>query len=42
VLKSREFLARHADAARTRTMSGFNPLLDDYVNTSILVAEHAA
>lgn len=38
VLKSREFMARHADVGRTATMSGFNPLLEDYVNTSICIS----
>jgi len=38
VLKSRDFLAANARAVRaTATRSGFNPMLDDFDNTSVLV-----
>ena len=37
--KAAEFLAAHADLAATRTRSGWNPLLDDFDNTSVLLAE---
>lgn len=36
--QSGRFLARYADVSRTRTMSGYNPLLEDFVNTQILTA----
>ena len=39
VMSSAEFLAAHADVARTRTLSGYNPMLQDYPNTRVLCAE---
>ena len=37
VLPSAQFLRRHADVARTRTMYGYNPMLEDYTNTRVLL-----
>lgn len=39
VQPSGAFLAAHADVSRTRTLSGFNPLLEDYRNTRVLTAD---
>ena len=39
VLRSSQFLATFGDSARTRTLSGYNPLLEDYANTRVLVAD---
>ncbi len=36
-LKNAEFMARFADLAATTTLSGYNPLLEDFANTSFLV-----
>jgi hypothetical protein len=33
---SRDFLTRHAQWERTRTLTGFNPMLDTYANTRFL------
>jgi hypothetical protein len=39
VMKSAEFFARHADLRRTALAGGaYNPLRDDFSNTSVLVA----
>lgn len=38
VLKSREFLASHAPVKRVETRSGYNPLLEDFANTSFLLS----
>ena len=37
-MKSNEFLRQYADAAATRTADGFNPLLEDFQNTAVLIA----
>jgi hypothetical protein len=37
VMPSHRFLGRYGDVAQTRTMSGYNPMLEDYANTSILL-----
>lgn len=37
VMSTRDFMARHAATSHTRTMLGYNPLLDDYTNTSMLL-----
>lgn len=37
VIKSREFLAAHAPVKRAATRSGYNPLLEDFANTSFLL-----
>ena len=39
VLTSAQFLASFADVRRTATLSGYNPLLEDYVNTRVLTAD---
>ena len=36
-LKNAEFMARFADLAATTTLSGYNPLLEDFANTSFLI-----
>lgn len=41
VLSQAAFMAGHADVARTATLGGYNPLLQDYANTRVLVAEVA-
>jgi hypothetical protein len=33
VVTSKDFLAAHADVPRTTTRTGYNPLLEDFVNT---------
>lgn len=38
VQKSSRFLEAYADLAATRTISGYNPLLEDFLNTSVLYA----
>lgn len=30
------FLSRYAECARTRTITGYNPMLEDYLNTAVL------
>lgn len=37
VLKQGDFLREYGDTAATRTMSGFNPMLDDYRNASVFL-----
>jgi hypothetical protein len=37
VLQSADFLRQYADVARCRTMTGYNPLLEDYTNTRMLL-----
>ena len=39
VLKSSAFLARHASVAETATRSGYNPLIEDFLNTSFFLSE---
>ena len=34
---SREFFGRHARVGATQTRSGYNPLLEDFVNTRVFV-----
>ena len=36
-LSTADFMARHALPAATRARSGFEPLLQDFVNTSVLL-----
>jgi hypothetical protein len=36
-VRSAAFLAAWADVSRTRTLTGYNPLLEDYANTRILL-----
>ena len=36
-LRTREFMERHALPAATRAQSGFEPLLEDFANTSVLL-----
>lgn len=36
-MKSAEFMRLYADLAATRTRSGYNPLLEDYSNTSFFL-----
>lgn len=38
VVKQGEFLREFADLRRTRTFSGFNPLVDDFRNSSVFVS----
>ena len=38
VVKQREFLEEFADLRATRTISGFNPLLDDFRNSSMFIS----
>lgn len=38
VQKSSRFLEAYADLAATRTISGYNPLIEDFLNTSVLCA----
>lgn len=38
VMKQNAFLASHADIKQTRTRSGYNPLLRDFTNTSMLLS----
>ncbi|CEP00447.1 hypothetical protein PBRA_001501 [Plasmodiophora brassicae] len=38
VWKTAEFMSTFAETSRTMTKSGYNPLLEDYVNTRILTA----
>lgn len=37
VMKTRAFMEKHADLSATRTKSGYNPLLEDFANTSVYV-----
>ena len=39
VRPSAEFLMEHAEVARTATISGWNPMLQDYLNTAVLTAD---
>ena len=39
VLSSAEFMNLYADAKRTKTMSAFNPLLDDFQNTAFALVD---
>jgi hypothetical protein len=32
---TKEFMSKYADVQKTKTRSGFNPLLSDYANTKI-------
>ena len=38
VVKSEEFVRQYADVAATKTMSGYNPMVSDYSNTSFLLS----
>ena len=38
-LKSREFMKRYASIADTMTAGGYNPLLQDFTNTSFFVGQ---
>ncbi|ETW03116.1 hypothetical protein H310_05540 [Aphanomyces invadans] len=38
IVKSRAFLEKFADIAKTRTILGYNPLLEDYANTSFILS----
>lgn len=38
VVHSWDFLKKHANTTRTETLTGFNPLLDDYGNTQFLLS----
>ena len=38
-LRSAEFLARNGDLLETETRTGYNPMMEDYDNTSILLAQ---
>lgn len=38
VVKQGEFMREHADLRATRTFSGFNPLVDDFRNSSVFVS----
>ncbi|KAJ0402152.1 hypothetical protein ATCC90586_007938 [Pythium insidiosum] len=38
VVKSAAFLKEFADLKQTRTMTGYNPLLEDYTNTSFILS----
>ena len=37
VQKSPDFLEKYADLAVTRTITGYNPMVDDFQNTSVLI-----
>lgn len=37
VVSNAELMGRYADVARARTLSGFNPLLDDFKNTRVFL-----
>ena len=37
-MKSKDFLRRYAQIERTSTKNGYNPLLEDFLNTSFFVA----
>lgn len=37
VIKSSEFIAKYANVTLSRTKTGYNPMLEDYANTSFLV-----
>lgn len=37
VQKSPDFLEKYADLAATRTITGYNPMVDDFQNTSVLI-----
>ncbi|KAF0743122.1 hypothetical protein Ae201684_002179 [Aphanomyces euteiches] len=37
IVKSKAFLEQFADTDKTRTILGYNPLLDDYANTSFIL-----
>lgn len=37
-MSTRRFMEQHADLARTTTLSGYNPLLEDYSNTAFFLA----
>lgn len=39
VLSTAEFMNLYADTRRTKTMSAFNPLLDDFENTAFALAD---
>ena len=39
VMPTHAFMNMYAETARTKTMSAYNPLLDDFHNTSILLAD---
>jgi hypothetical protein len=36
------FMTSYADTYRTKTMTAYNPLLDDFSNTSFLLADTSA
>ncbi|RHY98068.1 hypothetical protein DYB37_009631 [Aphanomyces astaci] len=38
IVKSSAFLQQFADTAKTRTILGYNPLLEDYANTSFILS----
>lgn len=39
---SATFMTTYADTNRTKTMTAYNPLLDDFTNTSFLIADTSA
>jgi hypothetical protein len=38
VMPSPVFLSSYADVSRTRTLTGYNPMLEDYTNTRFLIS----
>ncbi|KAE8964015.1 hypothetical protein PF006_g29451, partial [Phytophthora fragariae] len=38
VVKSSEFLKEFADVQKTKTITRYNPLLEDYSNTSFILS----
>jgi hypothetical protein len=38
VLKQRDFALRYAEVEKTRTLTGYNALVDDYSNMSIFIS----
>ena len=42
VVPSSAFLNIYADTRKTKTLTAYNPLIDDFSNTSFLMAEAAA
>lgn len=39
VMKQREFLQEYGDVSSTRTLTGYNPLLEDYQNASVFLSD---
>eukprot|EP00924_Labyrinthula_sp_SR-Ha-C_P004796 snap_masked-scaffold_1-processed-gene-12.27-mRNA-1 protein AED:0.41 eAED:0.41 QI:0/-1/0/1/-1/1/1/0/392 len=37
VIKSKQFFSNYADLSKTKTKNGFNPILEDFSNTSIFI-----